>query len=173
MIQILRPFYEFIAITGTSVIVYGLIMRRCAEAVQPSRLRMIALAERLEEAGTSEEDHKVIQFALDHAFSAWLAIATAILLPIAFVVVLVRDRASGVNARGEQSPMMKDFLQLSFVSMLAANPLVALLVLFEIAVVVLVAATVFAQEAMVKKVVLGTVQRMDLMSATATMLRAV
>lgn len=164
VLHILRPFYDTVLVIVAAVFLYGLILRRCAQAVQPSRLRMIDLSRRLECGNLSEDDRAILKFSLDHAFSAWLGIATVILLPVAFFVVVAKEFVGKKQYQNDTSFMMKEFIRLSFISTLAANPIAGMIILFEVSIFFIFTVVLFGQDTAIRIVLTKTARNTEIMS---------
>jgi hypothetical protein len=109
------------------IVGYFALVLLLAVAVHPLRRRMVALGEEiLHQQGTSNEKRARINGVLDRSMSFW----TAWLLPLAILNVLIDATLGRVRvepAQVHRHDKMSELVNLSFLSMFAANPIAAVI----------------------------------------------
>lgn len=145
----IAPFVRGILIVAALTILYGLLLRRLATAVHPSRLH---LAERGEKYLTFCDDPKEksqIRFYLDNAFNPWIAIACCALLWVALALVLFRSRRTPFTPKTKEE--YSRLCGLFTLSAFAANPLFGAIVAFEIFIIAAVGVVLAGNIALIRR----------------------
>jgi hypothetical protein len=151
-----EPAFELLQFAGIAAACYGLylfLLRRMAAAVQPYRLRLAELGERLLARGVDPVAEATIRFDLQSAFSPWPMVLLAALMPVfvlkeGFWAALGRPRR-----RPEPTLEMQRLIGLVSLSWFAANPLFGLIVALELLVLSLLALLVAGNLAVLRHAV--------------------
>ena len=129
----LTSFWIALLLAAFAVMAYTLLVKRLAEWVQPTRLRMADLGRDMLQTNLPDGEHRAIQGMLDDAFSARPAVVMALLLPFILGYYITRrvlrlPVVSGPPLTREWSKLMDMFV----ISALAANPFFALIIFIEV-----------------------------------------
>jgi hypothetical protein len=111
--------------------VYYIILRRAADVVQPLRLKMAVLGERILLSCPSTSRASQIRFYLDNAFSGWVMPAAAVLLPVAALLGVVKHFTGRFELTHESNKEDRKIALLFTASTFAANPFFGLIVAVE------------------------------------------
>jgi hypothetical protein len=130
-LEALLRFWLVLVISAALVVGYTLLVRRLAELLQPMRLEMAELGNRLLKSDLVQEDKNVVKFMVTHAYSPWSEIGFAIVLPFAVVFLIFRRVVGGIQLRAPDSECAK-LAHMAMGSMLAASPLAAVFVIAEL-----------------------------------------
>lgn len=130
--------YTLLAVVAALVVAYAALSGRLQKFVQPVRLRLADSGESLLERNQIPEQHRaVIQYCLDHAFSAWPMFAVSVMmLPSA----LTPDQTIPPLQDKELEQDFDEFLNLFVTSAAAANPICAIIAVSEVLLLVIILA---------------------------------
>jgi hypothetical protein len=108
---------------------YLIVLRRLADIVQPYRLQLAELGEKILAEAPSDARRDQARFYLDNAFSGWVAPGVAMALPVVAVLAPFfsgRFRQDDVPTRDDRTLML-----LFSLSVVAANPLFGMIMAVE------------------------------------------
>ncbi len=116
----------------TLVVGYMLLLRRLADVVQPIRLDIAEVGEKLLASSISERRKAQVAFYLDNAFNGLVLPLACLLLPAFFIVALIKIVT---KSKWEYPTVGNDERKISglfTISVAAANPVFALVFLLEL-----------------------------------------
>lgn len=126
-------FWMLLGSVALLVISYMLLLRRLADTIQSKRLEMADIGRSILLSDLPEDDKRTVSFMLKNAFNGWPAFALIVYVPFHVVRLVwlkaIRHR-SLVNAA--PSAECAKVANLFMFSTLAANPIAAVIMLFEI-----------------------------------------
>lgn len=126
-------FWVLLGSVALLVISYTLLLRRLADAIQSKRLEMADIGRSILLSDLPEDDKRTVSFMLKHAFDGWPAATLIVYVPLhltRLVWLKVIRRRSVVNTTPNNE--CAKVANLFMFSTLAANPIAAIVVLFEI-----------------------------------------
>lgn len=117
------------------LLIYPIAMRMIAHAVQPKRLVMARLAQRIcREQAVPEHEKILVQRMLADSFNAKVAIGFCFIFPVVVITAIFRPNL--VRSSSDEAPHMvelDEFARLHMISMAAANPAFSAILLLEVA----------------------------------------
>lgn len=161
----------YILVIVALLAIYPIVMVRLVRFMQPMRLEMADLGEQLaqDEFLTADQKKGIVEM-LDRAFSAWPMIVMVVMMPfiaVAAIIEACRDRRPPkmLTKHPETEADYDRFMTRFFLSTMAANPLFAVIFVFELAVTVIIAALVgqhvFAMKSFLQRVLRADMVLMD------------
>jgi hypothetical protein len=136
---------------------YGFTVRRLAELVQPYRLRLAERGEKYLKYVSNDTECAIVQFYLDNAFNPWFMVASALLLPIAAVMQIIKPH---IPEFPTADPGIHNELScLFFFSSLATNPLFTIIVAIEILILAIPSILLAGNLSLIKRAVSAFMQR--------------
>ena len=144
-------FHKLLIIAILLSIFYGFILRRLAEFLQAYRLRLAEKGEEYIIRCRTETERGQIRFYLDNALDPRLMMWTAIILPVTMASQLFKPENPYFEIT--DSGAHNEIACLFLFSVLAANPLFAVIVILEIIAVFLPSILVAGNAAMIKRAV--------------------
>lgn len=151
MTDLLWIIYRPFSLVLGAGLIYALVLRQLAYAVQPARLRMVILGRNLLTQQLSTRVHESVRYSMNTAFSPFPVIMIAFLLPIFFAALWWRSVLKLDKKRvGPQGEGRWEFERLWALSTWAANPLVGSIVAVELAVLLFLTLVFLGQRAAVQ-----------------------
>jgi hypothetical protein len=152
MTSVLWNLIELIAMPAALLVAYLLFFRRLADVVQPLRLEMAELGERLLASSISDRRKAQVSFYLENAFSGYVMALAVVLFPVFVALTLIQSVFKQKIEDIHASPEEKKLAVLFTVSVFAANPLFGLILFAELFLLGLTLFTISGQAAVVSAI---------------------
>jgi hypothetical protein len=137
MINVETSIIKYATEFALASLLYGWILRRLADLVQPLRLRLAVLGERVLGSNPSRSRRDQTEFYLDHTFSGWVMPVASVGFPIAALFGLLKYAAGKFELTPEPNEEDDRMMLMFSGSVFAANPLFGSIVVVEFAIVAL------------------------------------
>lgn len=142
MTETLIPqFFQHVLLAGLAAVVFVVLLQRLSDIAHPYRLMLAAEGEAYLAGCKDQVDAQTIRFMLDHAFSWWVAVAFAFMLPWYLGIAAIRHLRGG-RVNGRLSPEKRRLVILFAISAFAANPVFGTVVVVELFVFGLIASMI-------------------------------
>jgi hypothetical protein len=153
MIDIETQAMELVVGSLVAVIAYFFVLRRFADIAQPTRLKLAKCGESILLSSPGAERARQIAFYLDNAFSGWVMLFAAIVLPFVALFFVVK-KATGRFELTAQSNKEDDRVMLLFTaSAFAANPICGSIVAIEAVAIAFLLILIFGTPGVVSAVI--------------------